>query len=386
VNSARIYLDHAATTPLSPDVLDAMQPYFSQDGYNPSSIHAEGRRARAAIDAARESIAAILHCKPKEIVFTASGTEADNMAVIGAARAARMRGKHVVTTAIEHHAVLHAVRALRDEGFEVTLLPVDANGVVDVAGFADALRDDTVLAAVMYANNEIGTIEPIAQLAQVARERGIVFFADAVQAAGALDLDVRALGVDALAVSAHKFYGPKGVGALFVRDGTPLEALIHGGGQERGRRSGTENVSGVVGMARALELADGQRSEANVRVAGLRDVLEAKVTAAVPRVHVNAQRVARLPGISSLTFAGVDAEALVIALDLAGVAVSAGSACAAGSLEASHVVGALGGAAASGGTLRLSLGRGTTLEQVERVAALLPPLVAAQREGAVLSV
>jgi cysteine desulfurase len=386
VNSARIYLDHAATTPLSPDVLDAMQPYFSQDGYNPSSIHAEGRRARAAIDAARESIAAILHCKPKEIVFTASGTEADNMAIIGAARAARVRGKHVVTTAIEHHAVLHAVRALRDEGFEVTLLPVDANGVVEVAGFVDALRDDTVLAAVMYANNEIGTIEPIAQLAQVARERGVVFFTDAVQAAGTLDLDVRALDVDALAVSAHKFYGPKGVGALYVRDGTPLEALIHGGGQERGRRSGTENVSGVVGMARALELAGGQRSETNVRVAGLRDLLEAKVTAAVPRVHVNAQRVARLPGISSLTFAGVDAEALVIALDLAGVAASAGSACAAGSLEASHVVGALGGAAASGGTLRLSLGRGTTLEQVERVAALLPPLVAAQREGAVLSV
>jgi cysteine desulfurase len=384
--SARIYLDHAATTPLSPDVLDAMQPYFSQDGYNPSSIHAEGRRARAAIDAARESIAAIVHCKPKEIVFTASGTEADNMAIIGAARAARARGTHVVTSAIEHHAVLHAAAALRDEGFEVTLLPVDANGVVEVARFADALRDDTVLAAVMYANNEIGTIEPVAQLAQVARERGIVFLTDAVQAAGTLDLDVRALGVDALAISAHKFYGPKGVGALYVRDGTPLEPLIHGGGQERGRRSGTENVPGVVGMARALELADSRRSEANARVAGLRDALEAKVTAAIPGVHVNAQRVARLPGISSLTFASVDAESLLIALDLGGVAASAGSACAAGSLEASHVMAALGGAASSGGTLRLSLGRGTTAEEIERVAALLPHLVAGQREGAVLSV
>jgi cysteine desulfurase len=384
--SARIYLDHAATTPLSPNVVDAMEPYFSQDGYNPSSIHAEGRRARAAIDAARESIAAILHCKPKEIVFTASGTEADNMAIIGAARAARARGKHVVTSAIEHHAVLHAAGALRDEGFEVTLLPVDANGVVEVARFADALRDDTVLAAVMYANNEIGTIEPIAHFAQLARERGVVFFTDAVQAAGTLDLDVRALGVDALAISAHKFYGPKGVGALYVRDGTPLEPLIHGGGQERGRRSGTENVSGVVGMARALELADGQRSAANARVAGLRDALEAKVTAAVPRVYVNAQRVARLPGISSLTFAGLDAEALLIALDLGGVAVSAGSACAAGSLEASHVMAALAGTASSGGTLRLSLGRATTAEEIDRVAALLPNLVAAQREGAVLSV
>ncbi len=382
----RIYLDHAATTPLAADVLEAMQPYFAQDGYNPSSIHTEGRRARAAVDSARERIAAILQCKPKEIIFTASGTEADNIAIIGAARAARSRGKHVVTTAIEHHAVLHAVRALREEGFEVTLLPVGPDGVVDPARFGDALRDDTVLAAVMYANNEIGTIEPIAQLAAIARERGVVFLTDAVQAAGILDLDVTGLGVDALAISAHKFYGPKGVGALYVRDGTPLEPLIHGGGQERGRRSGTENVSGVIGMARALEIADGGRAAVNERVAGLRDALEAKLTAALPRVHVNAKTASRLPGISSLSFAGVDAESLLIALDLAGVAASAGSACAAGSLEASHVVAALGGAAASGATLRLSLGRGTTPEEIERVASLLPSLVASQREGAALSV
>jgi cysteine desulfurase len=386
VSDRRIYLDHAATTPLAGDVLEAMQPYFAQDGYNPSSIHAEGRRARAAIDSARERIAAILHCKPKEIIFTASGTEADNMAIIGAARAARSRGKHVVTTAIEHHAVLHAVRALRDEGFEVTLLPVGSDGVVDPARFADALRDDTVLAAVMYANNEIGTIEPIAQLAKIARERGVVFLSDGVQAAGTLELDVTALGVDAFAISAHKFYGPKGVGALYARDGTPLEPLIHGGGQERGRRSGTENVSGVVGMAHALAIADGLRATANARIAGLRDALETKVTAALPRVHVNAKGVPRLPGISSMSFAGVDAESLLIALDFAGVAASAGSACAAGSLEASHVIAALGGAASTGATLRLSLGRGTTPEEIERVAALLPSLVASQREGAALSV
>src|SRR5579863_5232001 len=218
-----------------------MQPYFAHDGYNPSSIHAEGRRARAAVDSARERIAAILHCKPKEIVFTASGTEADNLAIIGAARAARARGKHVVTTAIEHHAVLHAVRALRDEGFDVTLLPVGSDGVVDPARFGDAVRDDTVVAAVMYANNEIGTIQPIAELSAIARERGVAFFSDAVQAAGSLPLSVQELGVDALALSAHKFYGPKGVGALYVREGTPLEPLLFGGGQEAGRRSGTEN-------------------------------------------------------------------------------------------------------------------------------------------------
>jgi len=386
MSDARIYLDHAATTPLAADVLEAMQPFFAQDGYNPSSIHAEGRRARAAIDSARERIAAILHCKPKEIIFTASGTEADNMAIIGAARAARARGKHVVATAIEHHAVLHAVRALRDEGFEITLLPVGADGVVDIATFTSALRDDTVLATVMYANNEIGTIEPIAELARIARERGVVFLTDAVQAAGTLDLDVTALGIDALAVSAHKFYGPKGVGALYVRDGIPIAPLIHGGGQERGRRAGTENVSGAVGMARALELADGARAATNERVARLRDALEAKVTASTPNVHVNAKGVARLPGISSMSFAGVDAESLLIALDLAGVAASAGSACAAGSLEASHVIAALGGASSNGGTLRLSLGRGTTPEEIERVASLLAFLINSEREGAALSV
>ena len=247
MSNRRIYLDHAATTPLAADVLEAMQPYFAQDGYNPSSIHAEGRRARAAVDSARERIAAILHCKPKEIIFTASGTEADNIAIIGAARAARARGKHIVTSAIEHHAVLHAVRALRDEGFEITLLPVGPDGIVDPARFGDALREDTIFAAVMYANNEIGTIQPIAQLAKIARERGVVFLTDGVQAAGALDLDVTALGVDALAISAHKFYGPKGVGALYVRDGTPLEPLIHGGGQERGRRWGPRTFPGSSG-------------------------------------------------------------------------------------------------------------------------------------------
>jgi len=385
MSDARIYLDHAATTPLAADVLEEMQPYFSHGGYNPGSIHAEGRRARAAVDSARERIAAILHCKPKEIVFTAGGTEADNMAIIGAARAARQRGRHVVATAIEHHAVLHALRALRDEGFDITLLPVDQDGVVDPARFAEALRDDTVLASVMYANNEIGTIEPIVQLARTARERGAVFHTDAVQAAGILDLDVTALGIDTLAISAHKFYGPKGVGALYVRDATRLEPLIHGGGQERGRRSGTENVAGVVGMARALELADRARDAVNERLGRLRDLLEAKVTASIAHVRVNAKGVARLPGLSSMSFAGVDAESLLIALDLAGVAASAGSACAAGSLEASHVMAAL-SEASQGGTLRLSLGRGTTPEEIERVASLLPSLVASQREGAVLSV
>jgi cysteine desulfurase len=383
--SERIYLDHAATTPLRADVLDAMLPYFSEHGYNPSSVHAEGRRARAAVDAARERIAAILHCKPKEIVFTAGGTEADNLAIAGIARNSRKRGSHIVSSTIEHHAVLHVLDAMHDEGFEITLVPVDSTGVVDVARFESALRADTILATIMYANNEIGTVEPIAQLATLARERSIPFVVDAVQAAGCLNLDVNVLGVDGLSLSAHKFYGPKGVGLLYAREGTPLEPIVHGGGQERGRRSGTENVAGVVGMAYALELAESERVATSARIARLRDELEARIAQTIPRVRVNAQDVARLPQISSMSLYGIDAESLVIALDLAGVAVSAGSACSAGAVESSHVIRAL-GLPPGGGTVRFSLGRSTTAAEIERVITIVAKLVASQREGATLSV
>lgn len=386
MEAKRIYLDHAATTPLRAEVLAAMEPFFSADG-NPSSIHTEGRRARAAIESARENVAAIIGAKPKEIVFCASGTEADNLAVIGAARAMRGRGRHVVASAIEHHAVLRALHALRDEGFEITFVAVDTNGVVDRDAFAAALRADTVVAAIMYANNEIGTIQPIEELAAAARERGVRFVTDAVQAAGSLELGVARLGVDALALSAHKFGGPKGVGALFVREGTPLEPIVRGGGQERGRRSGTENVAGIVGLACALGLAETERETATARMRGLRDGFEAAVERAIPGVVMNGRRAARLAGLSSLSFPGLAAEPLLIALDLAGVAASAGSACATGALEPSHVIAALGLPPATvRATLRFSLGRATTTEETERAAAVLCAIVASQREGAALSV
>lgn len=376
----RIYLDYAATAPVRPEVLAAMRPF--EDCANPSSLHAEGRRARAAIDDARARIATILHCKPREIVFTSGGTEADNFAIVGAARAGRTRGHHFVASAIEHHAVLRALEALRDEGAEVTLVGVDANGVADENAFAAALRDDTVAAAVMYANNEIGTIQPVRALADAAHERAIPFICDAVQAVGALPLDVAELGIDALALSAHKFAGPKGIGALYVRDGTAISPLIHGGGQERGRRSGTENVAAIAGFATALELAERERDEYCRKTARLRDRLEAALVASLPRARINGKAAARLPNVSSVTIPGVPVEPLLIALDLEGIAASAGSACATGSLEPSHVIAALFGRSVdTEATLRFSLGRGTTEAEIDRLVGVLPRLAAGQREG-----
>ena len=386
MTTSRLYLDHAATTPVRPEVVDAMLPYFSRYGYNPSSTHAEGRAARAALDDARERVARVLGCKPKEIVFTGSGTEADNLAILGVAGALGRRGS-ILTTRIEHHAVLHAVERLRDEGHTLTLLEVDSAGCVDPAAFGAALRDDTLLASVMYANNEIGTVQPIAELARATHARGALFFSDAVQAPGQLPLDVDELGVDLLAISAHKFYGPKGIGALYVREGTPLAPQLLGGGQEYGRRSGTENVAEIVGLATALELAEAERPSAAPRVAALRDRLERSILERIPEVRINGREGARLSNNLSVSFAGLDAEPLLIRLDLEGVAASAGSACAAGSLEPSHVIAALGASQRSArGTIRFSLGRTTTPEEVDRFAALLPALVAGQREAAPVSV
>jgi cysteine desulfurase len=382
----RIYLDHAATTPVRPEVVEAMVPHFSANGYNPSSIHTEGRIARASLDLARERVAGVLRCRPREVIFTGSGSEADNLAILGVARARRASGRHVVTTRIEHHAVLHACDVLREDGYDITVLDIDAAGRLEPSVFAAALRDDTVLAAVMYANNEIGTIEPIAELARIAREKGVVFFTDAVQAPGQLPLDVNVLGVDLLAISAHKFYGPKGVGALYVREGTPLEPLIHGGPQEYGRRSGTENVAGIVGLAVALELAEAERAAFASRIGSLRDRLEAAIRESVARVVVNGAGGERLPNNLSVSFPGLDAEPLLIRLDLEGVAASAGSACAAGSLEPSHVIAALGLPEGTWrGTVRFSLGRSTTVPEIDRVAELLPAIVAEQREITAIS-
>jgi cysteine desulfurase len=379
VTSERIYLDYAATTPLAPEVCAAMLAVWKNDGFNASSLHAEGRRARAILDDARERVAAALGATRKEIVFTSGGSESDTLALIGVARARRRRGRHIVSTAIEHHAVLHALDALRDDGFDVTVLPVDAAGQVDERAFAAALREDTILASVMYANNEIGSVQPIERLAAAARGRGVVFHTDAIAAPGYLPLLVTALGVDLLSLSAHKFYGPPGVGVLYVREGTPLQGQIFGGPQEYGRRAGTENVASIVGLALALERArDGWEARA-AAVAALRDRLEATILAVVPDVVVNGREARRLPNILSVAFLGVDVEQLLVALDLAGVAVSAGSACTSGSLESSHVIEALGDPERARNTIRFSLGNATTAAQIDGVGALVSSIVATLR-------
>ncbi|GAC1300398.1 MAG: cysteine desulfurase family protein [Vulcanimicrobiaceae bacterium] len=378
----RIYLDHAATTPVSGAALAAMTPYFAS--YNPSSLHAEGRAARAALDNARATVARCIGAKAREIVFTSGGSEANNLAIVGAARAARAaRGAtHVVTVATEHHAVLHAVEALAGDGFAITVLPVDHTGAVDPAAFSAALRPETALAAVMLANNEIGTVQPVAELARSARARGVPFHTDAVQAPGRLPLDVAQLGVDLLALSAHKCGGPKGVGALFVRAGTAIEPLTFGGAQEAGRRAGTENVAGIVGFARAFADATAALALESARLRALRDRFEATCVATIAGSHVNGAGAARLPHVSSVAFAGVAATDLLVRLDLAGVAISTGSACAAGSPEPSHVVAALGSAAwVRAGTVRFSLGSSTSEQDVDAVAEMLPGIVAAMRDA-----
>jgi cysteine desulfurase len=385
VNQQRIYLDNAATTPLRSEVTDALREAFADGGFlNPSSLHAEGRRARAALDGARDRVAAALGASRNEITFAASGTEADNQALLGVARA-RKRG-HLVASRTEHHAVIHALECLREEGFELTLLPVDARGLVDAAEFANALRPDTVLASVMYVNNEIGTIQPIAELAAIAHRRDVFFHTDAVQAPGWLPVDVRALDVDLLSLSAHKFNGPQGVGLLYVRAGTPIVPILHGGGQEFGRRSGTENVLGVAGLARALELAVAEEPERAPRIAQLRDRLETGIRATIPDIRVNGAGAPRFAKILNVSFAEVESEALLIRLDLAGVAVSAGSACTSGTLEPSHVIAALGEEARwQTGVIRFSLGATTRPDEIDRVLALLPDIVADLRRKAVVA-
>jgi cysteine desulfurase len=377
----RIYLDYAATTPLRTEVIAAMQTAQIDGSFNPSSLHAEGRRARAALDAARERVASVLGAKRTEITFTGSGTEADNLAICGVVRALGCSG-HVVTSAIEHPAVLRALDDVREKGCEVTVLPVDANGCVDPASFAESIRRDTLLASIMYANNEIGSVAPIAQLAAIAREKGVRFHTDAVQAPDWLSIDVRALGVDLMSLSAHKVYGPKGVGILYVRAGTPISPVTAGGGQEFGRRSGTENVVGISGAAVALELATAERETLAARVGELRDRLERGITSTIPGARVNAAGATRLPNIASLTFSGTQAQELLMRLDLDGVAVSAGSACASGTLGPSHVIAALEGTDGRDATVRFSLGAPTTQAEIDRVLTILPSIVGALRRRA----
>lgn len=376
MNFQRIYLDHAATTPLRPEVTEAMHEALVNSNYNPSSLHDEGRRARALLEGARERVAAVLGASRNEITFTSGGTESNNVALFGVARAAPPGARFVAST-IEHHSVLAPLERLRDEGYQVSFLAADSDGLIEPASFAAALGRPALLASIMYANNEIGTVQPIAELAAIARRRGVLFHTDAVQAPAWLSLDVRKLGVDLLSLSAHKFGGPRGVGILYVRHGVPIAPILLGGGQEFGRRSGTENILGAVGMAQALELAAAERPDRSREVAQLRDLLEAGIRSVIPEVTVNGAAAPRLANNLNVSFSGADSAAMLIALDLAGIAAAAGSACASGALEPSHVLEAIGLPEPSRkGAIRFSLGKSTTPAEIERVVGLLPAIVA----------
>ncbi len=377
----RIYLDHNATTPLAPEVFEAMRPYLTDQFGNASSIHWYGQVARAALEEARVSVARLINAQPGEIVFTSGGTESDNAALFGAVEAAQAqrpgRTAHVTTTTIEHHAVLHAAKALELRGARVTFIPVDSEGVADPAEVERAIISDTVLISVMHANNEIGTLQPVREIGRLARERGITFHTDAVQSSGKVPMDVRALGIDLLSLSAHKLHGPKGVGALYVRKGTALHPLLYGGHHERDRRAGTENVAGIVGFGRAAELALERIRAESSRLAALRDRLELSILRRVPRARVNGAAVPRLPNTSSIRFEGVEGEGFVIACDLRGLACSTGAACSSGSLEPSHVLAALGlSREEARSTVRFSLGRDTTEQDVDAAADVVAEVTA----------
>jgi cysteine desulfurase len=382
-----IYLDHAATTPLRREVVDAMLPYLTEHFGNPSSAHSYGRIARAALDEAHERLAARLHADPRELVFTSGGTEANNLALKGAAWAGKARGHRIITSSIEHHAVGHALRYLEKFGFEVVELPVDRYGRVDPDDVEKALSDRTILVSIMLGNNEVGTIQPVAEIAKrVATRKGVLFHVDAVQAAPYVDLDVEALGADLVAIAAHKFEGPKGVGVLWIRKGTHLLAQQHGGSQERHRRAGTENVAGAVGLSIAYDLTCAERPATVKRVRELRERLQRAILA-VDGVELTGHPTERLPGILSVVVRDADGSAIALALDLEGLAASVGSACTTGSADVSHVLSAMGYPDEEArGALRLSLGRTTTADEVATAARIVPPVLERMRSaGAALA-
>ena len=369
-----VYFDHAATTPVDPQVLEAMQPYFGERYGNPSELHRLGREARAAVDEARATVAASLGAGEKEIVLTSGGTEADNLALFG--YLGRFRPGHLIVSAVEHPAVMEAARALNRAGWAVDFVPVDSHGVVDLDAYVQAFRDDTRLASVMYANNVVGTVQPVAELSRIAHEKGAAFHTDAVQAVGSLPIDVGELDVDMLSLSAHKFHGPKGVGALYVKRGTRMQPMIHGGGHERRLRSGTENVPGIVGMGVALALATGLLPQVRPRLEALRDRLARGLVERIPEVTCLGHPTQRLPGNVAFTVRYVEGESMLLQLDAAGFMVSSGSACASGSLEPSHVVLAMGlGAEEAHGSMRVSLGRENTDEEADAFLEAFPPIV-----------
>lgn len=376
-----IYLDNAATTRIKPEVLEEMMPYLTQEYGNPSSIYALGSRAHLALDAARERVAGALGAKKNEIYFTGCGSEADNWAIQGAAYANSSKGKHIISTQVEHHAVLHTLEYLERQGFEVTYLPVDTEGRVSVEDVKNAIKDTTILITIMYANNEVGAIMPIKQISALAKEKRITFHTDAVQAFGQIPLDVKELGVDLLSVSAHKIYGPKGVGALYIRQGVRLDNLIHGGAQENKRRAGTENLASIVGFGKAAELAVADIEQKSAGLAKLRDRLIAGIEEKIPYCKLNGPREDRLPNNVNFSFRYIEGESLLLMLDLKGVAASSGSACTSGSLDPSHVLLAMGMPhEIAHGSLRLSLGDFNTEKDVEYILEVLPPIVERLRE------
>ena len=377
----RVYLDYNATTPVEPQVLDAMLPYFSAEFGNAASIHTVGQRARAAVETARDQVAALLGARSQEIIFTSGGTESDNHAIFGIVRSAPGATKHVITTNIEHEAVLNTCQALEKEGVAVTYLPVNHDGVITADQVEEAIRPHTVLITVMHANNELGTVQPLAQIGKLAAQRDIYFHTDAVQSAGKLPLDVNSLGVDLLSISGHKLYAPKGIGAIYIRGGSRLQQLLYGGHHQRGFRPGTENVPGIVGLGKAAELARLSLAAEAERGSNLRDNLERGLAAKIPDSHINSANAPRTPNTTNLTFPGIEGEALVIALDLKGISVSTGAACSSGAVEPSHVLTAIGLSADDArASIRFSLGRHTTESEINYALEAVPAAVSQLRE------
>lgn len=383
----RIYLDHNATTPVEPSVLEAMLPYFSGEFGNASSIHTFGQRARAAVETAREQVAALLNARPQEIVFTSGGTESDNHAIFGvfasAARAATSSTAipHIITSSIEHEAVLNTCQALEKQGVSLTYLPVDRAGLIDPEAVREAIRPETILITLMHANNELGTVQPLAEIGRIAAEADVCFHTDAVQSVGKIPVDVKALQLDLLSLSGHKLYAPKGVGALFIKGGTRLQQFLYGGHHQRGFRPGTENVPGIVGLGKAAELARLSLQSDASRMAALRGRLEQGLLARVPDAQANAASAPRTPNTCNVTFSGIEGEALIIALDLKGLACSTGAACSSGAVEPSHVLTAIGlSAPEARGTIRFSLGRHTAESEIDAAVDIVPAAVAQLRQ------
>lgn len=381
-----IYLDHAATTPTDPQVVEAMLPYFTERFGNPSTLYSLGREAKQAMEIAREKVARAIGARPEEIVFTSGGTESDNFALEGVAFALQKKGNHIITSSIEHHAVSETCKFLQKRGFSVTYLPVDGHGRVDPEEVAKAITPQTILISIMHANNEIGAIEPIAEIARITREKGVCFHTDAVQTVGSLPIDVDGLGVNLLSMSAHKFYGPKGVGALYIRSGTRIVRFLHGGEQERKRRASTENIPGIVGMGKAIEIAQEKREESSKKAAALRDRLIEGLFRSLEHIRLNGHPTERLPNNVNICVEKVEGESMLLNLDARGICASSGSACTSGSLEPSSVLMAIGlPPEVAHGSLRFTVGRATTEEDIDYVLEVLPEIVGRLRAMSALA-